>query len=211
MSLFPNPSYSVKYFPVGALEPIKPASSWHVYLCGCSLHLFLPLHLFPCTASVTRICPSSCLRRVHFYLISSLVLKIRTPPVLLLLIYDHSSDFAALGGVPCLSHFLELLSSFCLERFAQKTDFSQDISNCFQAFILSFRLRLAEYVNKKRVYVGTLWCVWLKVSICCGTKELRGEELPFSNRLFSFHPSLLSLHIKRSAPKGPIRTAKLLY
>lgn len=45
VSVFSNPTYSVKYFPVGMLCPIKPASSWHVYLCGCSIRSFLPLHL----------------------------------------------------------------------------------------------------------------------------------------------------------------------
>lgn len=55
-------------------------------------------------------------------------------------------------------------------------------------------------------------CVYVSLLENNASTSCRAEEQPsVFNRLCSFHPSLSSLYIKRSAPKGPIRAAKELY
>lgn len=53
-------------------------------------------------------------------------------------------------------------------------------------------------------------CLFQCLSLLQGWELREGEDC-FFNGFYSFHPSLLSLYIKRSAPKGPIRTAKERY
>lgn len=150
---------------------------------------------------------SSQLYPVHFSSSPCLILKNERPSSPSSLDLQPFICFCCVWGFRCLVSLVWTPLIFLFGGFYTEdrlpSRYSQEL---FDAFILSFRLRLAEYVNKE--YMLVLCCVWLKVSICCRTTEQRGEENPFFNRLFSFHPSLSSLHFKRISPKGPIRTAK---